>query len=528
MNELEKRAVHHRKRQKGLSPFCSLGESALPDITVYNGTNNAHLDYSTIDLNNSREIGLHCGTEQACRDKGYKFINKLTVKSPTVLQLPFDVTSIWSSIELVRRLAQFELFDEKQLESLENQMRKCADAPDKYRKYSALLREFFLSEGYNVISYVNEIEDPSSTSYILLDMSIVHSDLGEGFNMRLDRKSIDKNRIDIARLLGLPAYSILIHENGRFEIHNISEDDARRYSNILRNKVKDIRLIPGKYDFGKIPMPGQMPNRLVTISGVLTDNLNEGAHEDMKDFPYMFYYSAINPTFGYDFQEFAQSLGARKAYGKYRGTGAGSYFYVVPSEDVYNEIKKVAKKRFGVDVQRLLPYDSSKFPNAQFTDALTEARKKKKKTLGGTLNPDAGNVEHSINMFNHMNSPTGGPSNNPVSGPFGGAVMAESLNMPKYTVDTFNWTHEKVTLTCYDPETDETFEKFICAGAQDEDRGRSNALAILKDPEYDIPTNIRNELVSTYGLDDYGYQLEECTKKRELDDDFDMSMRTLL
>lgn len=53
--------------------------------------------------------------------------------------------------------------------------------------------------------------------------------------------------------------------------------------------------------------------------------------------------------------------------------------------------------------------------------------KKKLRGLGRTLNPDAGNVEHNINMFNHMNSPVGGPSNNPVSGPFGGDVSAPSV-----------------------------------------------------------------------------------------------------
>lgn len=144
-----------------------------PNLVVYNGTNIENFDYSTIDLNNSREIGLHCGTENACRDRGYKFVNKLTLQSPKILALDFDMTNIWSSIEFVRRLAQYDLFDEKQLESLENQMRKCADSPNKYIEYSTLLREFFLNKGYNVISYPNEGEDAGSTSYIVLDMSTI-------------------------------------------------------------------------------------------------------------------------------------------------------------------------------------------------------------------------------------------------------------------------------------------------------------------------------------------------------------------
>jgi hypothetical protein len=178
-NSLKKRSDYHKTRQYGLSPFCSLGEGEGTDLVVYNGTNKENFDYSTIDLNSSREIGLHCGTEQACRDRGYKFVNKLILKSPNVLSLSFDMTSIWSSIELVRRMAQYDLFDEKQLESLENQMRKCAGDPDKYLKYSKLLREFFLNKGYNVISYPNEIEDSGSTSYIVLDTSIIQKDIGE-------------------------------------------------------------------------------------------------------------------------------------------------------------------------------------------------------------------------------------------------------------------------------------------------------------------------------------------------------------
>ena len=103
---------------------------------------------------------------------------------------------------------------------------------------------------------------------------------------RLDRKSIDKNRIDIARLLGMPSGGIIVSENGRIEIHNIPEDDARRYSNILRNKVKDIRLIPGKYDFRKVPLPGQVPGRLVTISGMLKDYLNEEFDDEVYEIVY--------------------------------------------------------------------------------------------------------------------------------------------------------------------------------------------------------------------------------------------------
>ncbi len=222
-------------------------------------------------------------------------------------------------------------------------------------------------------------------------------------------------------------------------------EKAREFDQSFVCIGKPIFLNDSLIDIGdkyKVYRDGKMikDNSLVEVNkkkldGTLKSGLTEEVHNDMKEFPYMFFYSAINPTFGYDFQEFAQSIGARKAYGRYRGTGAGSYFYVIPSEDVYDEIKKVAKNRFGVDVQKLLPFNPDKFPNAQFTDTLTEAEKKRKKRPGVTLNPNAGNVEHNINMFNHMNNPTSGPSTNP-NGPMGEAYKKSTVN--SYIRDRLN------------------------------------------------------------------------------------------
>lgn len=380
---------------------------------------------------------------------------------------------------------------------------------------------------------------------------------------RLDRKSIDKNRIDIARLLGIPSGGIIVNENGRIYIHNIPEDDARRYSNILRNKVKDIRLIPGKYDFRKVPLPGQVPGRLVTISGMLKDSLNEG-HQIQKYKGYELDWNDdnVDPEEGTaDFSVYIRKNGkeltnkrgsvltfngfreARKyvdsiatpcsAYDKSRQikalidnstggdvvslTKSGNksisviynehspfeedyrwyltddfqyslirYEYIFPSEfrgEYYSdEAKEWTSSHLGFVIEDDIndddkapalilkyvlthPLEETPFTDTgigldNFIDALdkyygllgvnditqedidrlkdecdasipehlAEAKKKrKKKRLGGTLNPDAGNVEHNINMFNHMNSPTGGPSNNPVSGPFGGDVSAPSV-----------------------------------------------------------------------------------------------------
>ena len=60
-------------------------------------------------------------------------------------------------------------------------------------------------------------------------------------------------------------------------------------------------------------------------------------------------------------------------------------------------------------------------------DAWLKQVKYHKKRLKGLprvgFNPNAGNVEHNIKMFNKMNS-VGDLSNNPISGPFGGDVSA--------------------------------------------------------------------------------------------------------
>ncbi len=101
---------------------------------------------------------------------------------------------------------------------------------------------------------------------------------------------------------------------------------------------------------------------------VLDESMLKESVDTTPDFPYMFFYNCNNPTFDYDFQLFARSLGARKVYGRYKGTGAGSYFYLVPSESVYDRLKAVAKSEYTVEMQRLLPYDAEKYPKIQFID----------------------------------------------------------------------------------------------------------------------------------------------------------------
>lgn len=70
----------------------------------------------------------------------------------------------------------------------------------------------------------------------------------------------------------------------------------------------------------------------------------------------------------------------------------------------------------------------SKEKRLKMNDLEQRAQKHRRKSKGlfTTLNPDAGNVEHNVAMFNHMNSPQGGPCTNP-SGPAADGDMCEEL-----------------------------------------------------------------------------------------------------
>lgn len=80
-------------------------------------------------------------------------------------------------------------------------------------------------------------------------------------------------------------------------------------------------------------------------------------------------------------------------------------------------------------------------------DWLAIAKKHRRKQKGlpalSKLNTNAGNVEHNISMFNKMNSPIEGPTNNPISGPFGGDVSTSA------SVGMCEDLEDKQTITLY-------------------------------------------------------------------------------
>ncbi len=90
--------------------------------------------------------------------------------------------------------------------------------------------------------------------------------------------------------------------------------------------------------------------------------------------------------------------------------------------------------------------------------------KKRQKGLPLTyLNTNAGNPEVNAAMFNKMNSPIDGLSNNPISGPFGGDVstsaggMGESLELKESETkgsEMIDLEYENITVTVYGDKRD--------------------------------------------------------------------------
>ena len=173
-------------------------------ITVYNGSNDL-IDYNNIDFTKSEEIGLHCGSKKAAESKG-KNIKELKIDTSNCYKMNTDLTDMWAS---PRILNYMDFLSEEQLEKIKNEMRAVSGDLDKYNKYSAIIRDAFLNNGYKCISYPNEIEDPGHISYIVLDNSIIdkNKELEESFG----DADIEKCKFEI---------TIIPNENANLDVFN--------------------------------------------------------------------------------------------------------------------------------------------------------------------------------------------------------------------------------------------------------------------------------------------------------------------
>lgn len=83
-----------------------------------------------------------------------------------------------------------------------------------------------------------------------------------------------------------------------------------------------------------------------------------------------------------------------------------------------------------------------------------------------------------------------------------------------------------VVAKCYDIIYGEDFEKYL--GYPNDFDGKENASMLLQDSTYEMTDELRNELMTTFGLDEFmddqdydGYQFYDFEDDEELDDDFD-------
>lgn len=84
-------------------------------------------------------------------------------------------------------------------------------------------------------------------------------------------------------------------------------------------------------------------------------------------------------------------------------------------------------------------------------------------------------------------------------------------NQAKYLCKSIKVDNQGVMeIICYDREYDEEFEKYI--GQVDSFDAQKNARLLLRDSYFEVPKDIKNELIGTFGLEEYGYKIEESEK----------------
>lgn len=140
-------------------------------ITTYNGSIHNDENYKNINLMKSKELGIHCGTKLAVKARGYKYIYELKLSNFNILKLKFDMTVEWGGLELASKLTT----DADELKMLKLKLRTFSNRKDKREQYSKIYRDFILSKGYNLISYINKVEDKDTTGYIIIDTSTIIS-----------------------------------------------------------------------------------------------------------------------------------------------------------------------------------------------------------------------------------------------------------------------------------------------------------------------------------------------------------------
>ncbi len=140
---------------------------------------------TAFDLNNSVEIGLHCGTIEHAIRRGKKYLHKIVIKTPyKSLDLPRDITTSYSSLEFLNELYRIGIVDDSENQNLIKEYRDAFNSGNPSLKISQIYSNLLLSKGFDVITYPNNVEvkfpnyeDPSrlDKSLCILNGSIVKS-----------------------------------------------------------------------------------------------------------------------------------------------------------------------------------------------------------------------------------------------------------------------------------------------------------------------------------------------------------------
>jgi len=202
-------------------------------LTVYKGSQSSKEDFTTVDLMESTEIGIHCGTKSAVKSLGYKHIYEIKLGNFNLLEFDFDMNSDWAVPELANKLSE----DEIEVKRLLTKLRIVSHRRDKKEQYSKIFRDFILAKGYNLISYKNEDEDINSVSYIIIDTSTI-----------IDAKLIEEENLSSNEINKLNEIEIFVHDLLQLRKTSLAKDGENSVGNRVFKQFRRLGYIKALKD----------------------------------------------------------------------------------------------------------------------------------------------------------------------------------------------------------------------------------------------------------------------------------------
>ena len=202
-------------------------------LTVYKGSQSSKEDFTTVDLMESTEIGIHCETKSAVKSLGYKHIYEIKLGNFNLLEFDFDMNSDWAVPELANKLSE----DEIEVKRLLTKLRTVSHRRDKKEQYSKIFRDFILAKGYNLISYKNEDEDINSVSYIIIDTSTI-----------IDAKLIEEENLSSAETNKLNEIETFMHDLLKLRKTSLAKDGENSVGNRVFKQFRRLGYIKALKD----------------------------------------------------------------------------------------------------------------------------------------------------------------------------------------------------------------------------------------------------------------------------------------